>query len=149
MSEIIPNLWLGPIGLTYDSEFLTTNKISHVVRVLEDQNTSATLYSLGIKTHYIKLYDDDDQPIGDYFDSSISFIDDAIRMGKTVYVHCYAGVSRSPTIVAAYLIKMHNMTTVDALKYIAERRPCIDPNEGFRAALRKWETVSATSFTGN
>lgn len=142
MSEIIPNLWLGPIGLTYDSEFLTTNKISHIVRVLEDDSTLAIVYSRGIKTHYIKIFDGDEQPIGDHFNSAVAFIDDALSGGNSVYVHCYAGVSRSPTIVAAYLIKIHKMTAAEALKYIAERRPCIDPNEGFRAALRDWETLS-------
>lgn len=139
MSEIIPNLWLGPLGLTYDTDFLTANKISHIVRVLEDTNTSALSYNLGIKTHYIKIYDGDEQPIGDYFDSAIAFIDGALQQGNAVYVHCYVGVSRSPTIVAAYLIKQRQLTTEQALKYISERRPCIDPNPGFRAALRHFE----------
>jgi len=41
-----------------------------------------------------------------YFDNASQFIDSVLKtsFGK-ILVHCYAGVSRSATIVIAYLIK--------------------------------------------
>jgi protein-tyrosine phosphatase len=54
-------------------------------------------------------------------------------------VHCAAGVSRSATIVIAYLIMKKNMTCEEALKFARSKRPIIDPNPGFISQLIKFE----------
>jgi len=43
-----------------------------------------------------------------YFQPSVRFIKEAIESGGSVFVHCYAGMSRSATIVVAYLMSEHN-----------------------------------------
>jgi len=43
---------------------------------------------------------------------------------KPVLVHCYAGIQRSCSVVACYLIRYYNMTVVDAVEYIRKCRPC-------------------------
>jgi protein-tyrosine phosphatase len=42
-----------------------------------------------------------------HFGSCHKFIKSAIDNGGNVFVHCYAGVSRSATIVIAYLMQEH------------------------------------------
>lgn len=49
------------------------------------------------------------------------------------------GVSRSPTIVLAYLMHRYKMTTEDAIAYVKKKRPHIDPNEGFMKQLKEFE----------
>jgi protein-tyrosine phosphatase len=137
MTEILPNLWLGGLDLLYDMEFLKENKITHVVSVLEDDVSTTPMYTLHIKQMLIKIYDRDDEPIADTFMTAIKFIDAALA-GGAVYVHCFMGISRSPTIVAAYLIARRGMSYDDVLSYLRERRPIVDPNDGFRAALLAW-----------
>jgi protein-tyrosine phosphatase len=39
-----------------------------------------------------------------HFQASIKFIKSVVEMGGNVFVHCYGGVSRSATVVLAYLI---------------------------------------------
>lgn len=46
-------------------------------------------------------------------------------------VHCYVGVSRSATIVIAYLMQMYNYSLQGALTFLTSRRPHINPNPGF------------------
>ena len=54
-------------------------------------------------------------------------------------VHCYAGVSRSATIIIAYLMQEKRLTFVEALKYVRRRRPIVCPNFGFQKQLLDFE----------
>ena len=60
-----------------------------------------------------------------------------------VLVHCRAGVSRSATLVIAYLMKRHGMSLDDALAHVRAKRPRIAPNEGFIQQLRAFEASLA------
>jgi protein-tyrosine phosphatase len=55
----------------------------------------------------------------------------AIARGATVLVHCAAGVSRSPTLVAAYLMLERGYSATEALDFVGKRRTGISPNTGF------------------
>ncbi|CAF3544336.1 unnamed protein product [Rotaria sp. Silwood1] len=54
-------------------------------------------------------------------------------------VHCVAGVSRSATVILAYLMKYHHNTLTEAFHYLVEKRPQIWPNEGFMIQLLRYE----------
>ena len=66
-----------------------------------------------------------------HFPSAISFIKDGMTRGGGVLVHCFAGVSRSATVVIAYLMQEKNMSFSDAFAFASKRRPVIFPNMGF------------------
>jgi len=46
-------------------------------------------------------------------------------------VHCFAGVSRSATIVIAYLMQEKEMNMEIAFSFASQARPIIFPNMGF------------------
>ncbi len=50
------------------------------------------------------------------------------------------GVSRSATIVLAYLMKYHHNTLKEAFYFLIEKRPQVWPNEGFLLQLLRYET---------
>lgn len=50
-------------------------------------------------------------------------IDTVINMGKVVYVHCRNGHGRSPTLVAAYLMRFGGYKMEDAINFVKEKRP--------------------------
>ena len=54
-------------------------------------------------------------------------------------VHCFAGVSRSASVVLAYLMREHGLSLRAAFKLAKAKRPFINPNEGFRVQLQKYE----------
>jgi len=54
-------------------------------------------------------------------------------------VHCVAGVSRSATIVIAYLVARERMWLRDAFRFVQSRRRIIRPNPGFMEALARFE----------
>ena len=53
-------------------------------------------------------------------------------------VHCYAGVSRSASIVIAYLIQERCMNYVEAIREVKHKRYVICPNDGFRKQLKQF-----------
>ena len=76
-----------------------------------------------------------------YFNNAIEFIDDALNensMNK-VLVHCTAGISRSTTIVIAYLMKIYGIGYDDAYKYVQSKRSIVKPNAGFVEKLKEFE----------
>ena len=61
------------------------------------------------------------------------------KKNQCVLVHCWAGISRSSTMVIAYLIKYKNMTYSDASRFVRKKRPKIQPNYSFQQGLLKLE----------
>ncbi len=57
--------------------------------------------------------------------------------GKTIFVHCAAGVSRTSAYTAAYLARRLDITGPEALDRLLECHDLADPNPGFRAALAR------------
>ncbi|KPM11315.1 dual specificity protein phosphatase 3-like protein, partial [Sarcoptes scabiei] len=68
------------------------------------------------------------------FEEANNFIDDCLRNGGKILIHCLAGVSRSATITIAYLMMRHAMTLEEAIKEVKQNRR-ICPNEGFLRQL--------------
>lgn len=61
-----------------------------------------------------------------------------LERNEPVLVHCRCGVSRSVTLVCAYLIRFQNMTNDEAIHFIQQRRPCANPILSFRHQLRSY-----------
>ena len=47
--------------------------------------------------------------------------------GQMVYVHCYAGIGRAPTVCAAYLIESEGLSLGEALARVKQARPASSP----------------------
>ena len=62
-------------------------------------------------------------------------MDTALKKNQRVLIHCRAGVSRSATLVIAYVMRHLRMTLREALIYVRSRRPIVCPNRGFLKKL--------------
>jgi len=60
------------------------------------------------------------------------------EQGTSVYVHCKAGRSRSATLAAAYLIRLHSWTPEEACQKLASVRPHILVRSAQLEMLRKY-----------
>ena len=66
---------------------------------------------------------------------------------NNILVHCSAGISRSPTLVLAYMIKKYHMTLDEAFNKMRQLRQIVDPNVSFIIQLRDWENKCLTTTT--
>lgn len=71
-------------------------------------------------------------------DENVDKLHQHIESGNTCFVHCMYGISRSSTIVAAYLIKYKKFTVLGAIEYISSLRPQIAPKMNFRMLLKEY-----------
>lgn len=84
----------------------------------------------------------DDLPnieIAQYFDEVITFIKKHHAQGIGVLIHCAAGVSRSTTLLLAYMISERGYTLRDAFLHTHSIRRCVEPNAGFVKQLIVFE----------
>jgi protein-tyrosine phosphatase len=58
-----------------------------------------------------------------------------------ILVHCHAGVSRSVSMIAAYLILQEHLDYFQAMALIRSRRPRANPNQGFCQQLLELDQV--------
>ncbi|KUI63680.1 Dual specificity protein phosphatase 26 [Cytospora mali] len=65
------------------------------------------------------------------------------KAGK-VLVHCAQGISRSATIVAAYLMWRKRASAANVLTFIKHKRRMVNPNKGFLDQLLIWEKMGYT-----
>lgn len=58
---------------------------------------------------------------------------------NVILVHCDVGVSRSATIMIAYLMRKYRILLKDAMARVKAKRRKIRPNDSFREQLEIWE----------
>ena len=135
ISSITDNLFLGNIEGFNDS-VLSEHKITHIVSLFSDGSKQSIVPEDNVLS--IQMLDDPGQPVKHVEALAVPFIKKAIDEGGNVFVHCQAGISRSATIVALFLMRHMGMTCDEALDFIREKRH-VDVNIGFYAHLACWK----------
>lgn len=143
-SQVTPFLFLGNMKDASDAAGLTRLGVDHVLNV----TAVSPAYDMSETITYKQLHAADNgyQNLKQYFEEAFDFIDLARSRGGSVLIHCQAGVSRSPTIAVAYLIKQFPMSLVDAYKFVKNRRSIISPNLNFMGQLLEFEQGILKSF---
>ncbi|TFY76509.1 hypothetical protein EWM64_g7502 [Hericium alpestre] len=130
-----PYLYLGPRS-SASASFLSTHGITDVLSI----GATPPLTIPNIKYHRISLIDDSAFSIEQVIvDASHIIATVAANPSGRIFVHCSAAISRSPTVVAGYLLTRKNMSLKDALGRLIRARPAICPNPGFLAQLKDLE----------
>jgi protein-tyrosine phosphatase len=122
---IVPNLYLGNFKMASNIEFLNKNNIKGIVNCTKD--ISFDKYFSDKDKLRISITDSKETDNINLFKeniiNSIEFIDTCLEENKPVYVHCYYGLMRSATVVAAYLIKKYKIPKDLAIILVKEQRP--------------------------
>ena len=134
MSEIILNkLYLGDMFDANDADTIKNRNISCILCVAERLKIMNT--NPCVKVYKYELSDDSNCNISLYFEE----IGEIINKENIVLVNCVAGVSRSATIVIAYIMKYYNLDLKTVFLLVRKRRNRICPNKKFMECLLDYE----------
>ena len=144
--EITPNLFLGNMWST-DPNVLNQHGIEVVLNVSREE-TDVNKGRYKLHSHLVLKIDDNasasQKMLSEIIPKSMRYLDQFLHESapkqRRVLIHCVAGVSRSSTIVCAWLMKNYGMTRDKALTFMKSRRSVVHPNDGFMKVLQQWET---------
>jgi protein-tyrosine phosphatase len=148
-SEIINRLYISDLATAESYPALTTLGITHVISVMP--GFVALPPTLGLIHIQIPIDDFPFSELAAHLPASTQFLKDALADPRArVLVHCAEGVSRSVSVVSAFLIATRGMTPVQAVQYVKSRRRVADPNSGFVAQLHEYaERLQGGSGSSN
>lgn len=138
LDKIINHIYLGDINNAFNKPLLIKYNIKNVISIIHG---SYPIYPNDFNYLILDAIDNEKQSIIDLFESSNTFIDNAIKNNENIYIHCIAGVSRSSTLIAAYLIWKYNMKPNDAIDLIKEKRNIVNPNNYFKKQLNDYYDI--------
>ena len=135
LSQITDNIFLGNIYDAQNIDKLLKLGIKKVLSLIT--NTQLLIYPQSIEHKLIKINDLPRENIIKYFGECLLFIND----DKKILVHCYAGSSRSATIIIAYLMWKNQLDYIESCNLLQKIRPTIYPNYGFVRQLKMFDKL--------
>ncbi|CAK6950284.1 dual specificity protein phosphatase 26-like [Scomber scombrus] len=134
--EVWPRLYIGDQHSAENQADLVIHRITHILNAAHSKRRGQPDIYTGMEITYmgIEAHDSCNFDMSVNFQAAADFIHRALSRGGKVLVHCHVGVSRSATLVLAYLMLKQNLTLVEAICAVKENRGVI-PNRGFLRQL--------------
>jgi protein tyrosine/serine phosphatase len=139
-NEIVSRLWLGNKQAAADESWLKQHNVTVVF------NCTKTLpFANGVRRMYRVPVDDNLEAeeifnMGAWAAETQTKLVREYKAGRTILVHCHAGMQRSAAVVAMFLITMTGMTADEAIAFVKSKRPvAFFPAVNFEKAIREWD----------
>lgn len=133
------NIFIGPYPQNKnDLVLLSQNKINTILNVQSDGdlryrqinlgNLRKEANSLGMELIHYPINDFDSNDLAHKLKGAGDLLNENIKKGKTVFVHCTAGMSRAAATVIIYLVLYEDFNVESAKNFCKKYRPVICPN---------------------
>ncbi|KAJ5562828.1 dual specificity phosphatase Yvh1 [Penicillium sp. DV-2018c] len=171
MRQIVPGLFLGNVEASHNRDLLQKNRINAIVSLTDARWVwwSSATRKAGIPEHrhrWVQCVDSSTQDllahmsdICDFIDqmaspalSSLSSLpvdhkdttnDEPGDASSGILIHCDLGISRSPTIIVAYLMRKLRIQKVDVLNFVQSKQK-VKPSSNLTRQLQVWENEDRT-----
>ncbi len=154
--HVADNVYLGNLASGCNLERLRELKVTRVVSVMIG---ASAVFPSHFAYTIVPVRDLPHENLLRHLEDTTRVISEAVQKGEVVYVHCAAGaagsarslflllfyevvfpgVSRSATVVCAWLMRSRGLSHEQAIAFLRERRAVVRPNPGFVAQLRTFE----------
>ena len=136
--KIDSRVLLGSLGAALDEAELTKHRVTHIVCVARGiKNAFVDKY----KYKTVEILDSASESLLDHLPETLAWMNDALSSDPQakILVHCFAGRSRSVSIILAYLMVWHRITLRVALHHVRSIRSAANPNTSFMRHLKAFE----------
>lgn len=134
--QIWDSVYVGSMDAAVNRAHLKHLGITHVLNVTSDLKN---YWPEDFQYNRISVADNPQVDVKRFFDEATEWISKAKGGGGAVLVHCMAGMSRSATIIIAYLMRFENKSLREAYDHAKKQRSVICPNAGFFRQLMDYE----------
>ncbi|KAK9764083.1 tyrosine/serine/threonine protein phosphatase [Basidiobolus ranarum] len=148
---ILPYLYLGCEKTAKDKDMLVKNDIHYILNVAKEANSpyfegvtspttpSIVSYTLQLKPDYTTestrtlrykslAWGHNEENILKSLQGAFRFIDEARSKKLGILVHCQLGISRSASLIIAYVMRTLRLNVNDAYDFVKSRSTSISPN---------------------
>ena len=133
------NIFIGPYPQNKnDLVLLSQNKVNTILNVQSDGDLRyrqinlgklrKEANALGMELIYYPINDFDSNDLANKLKGAGDLLNENIKKGKVVYVHCTAGMSRAAATVIIYLVLYEDFNVESAKNFCKKYRPVICPN---------------------
>lgn len=142
LDEIEPGLWLGNVTAAADLPTLDKLSIRSVLTIDSCPLPAHITENPSLRVKYIQASDVPREDLIKHFEDTNNFIKESLEEERNVLVHCYFGVSRSATIVIAYIMEKYRLSYEAALQRVKAKRRFVMPNPGFINQLKLFSLMN-------
>eukprot|EP00826_Nyctotherus_ovalis_P021459 TRINITY_DN1692_c0_g1_i6.p1 TRINITY_DN1692_c0_g1~~TRINITY_DN1692_c0_g1_i6.p1 ORF type:complete len:150 (+),score=29.14 TRINITY_DN1692_c0_g1_i6:118-567(+) len=136
MDKVMEGLFISDLIAATNETELAKHGITHIVNA-----SGMSLMTKGRECYNIYVMDSPGANIYKFFEPAVKFIEKARAAGKNVLVNCAAGISRSSSLVLAYMMFKEKEGLNECLTKLKKCRSVVWPNPGFYGQLQKFETM--------
>ena len=136
--EIDKGLWLGSYASANNEVGLKALNIKNILIVGDNMHPR---FPDQFVYKQIQIADEEESDIFSHLPELVRFIEDCVKRDESILVHCMGGVSRSASVVTAYVMKKYGWGFEKAVAYVRGKRSCVYPNTGFVKQLKEYEKV--------
>ena len=149
-NEIVPRVWLGNRFAAMDEKWLKENNVSVIFNCTKDLP-----FHPSMTTRYRVPVDDNLEPaeINNMTRWSPEIAYKVLReykAGKTILIHCAAGMQRSAAVMTIFLITLTGETAPVLMSHIRRKRPItFVPQANFRKSIEYYDALYHTDIQPN
>ncbi|KAF7114278.1 hypothetical protein RHSIM_RhsimUnG0097100 [Rhododendron simsii] len=132
-SKVAEHIYLGGDAVAKDRDILKQNGITHILNCVGF--VCPEYFKADFVYRTLWLQDSPSEDITSILYDVFDYFEDVREQGGRVFVHCCQGVSRSTSLVIAYLMWREGQSFDDAFQYVKAARGIADPNMGFACQL--------------
>lgn len=132
-SKVADHVYLGGDAVAKNRDILRKNGITHVLNCVGFVCPEYFKSDLVYRTLW--LQDSPTEDITSILYDVFDYFEDVREQGGRVFVHCCQGVSRSTSLVIAYLMWREGQSFDDAFQFVKAARGIANPNMGFACQL--------------
>lgn len=137
-SQILDFMFLGSEWNAANRSELIQNGITHILNITKEIDN---FYPGQFCYKNILLFDVPESDLLQHWEDTYKFILNAAKSNGKVLIHCKMGISRSASTVCAFLMKYKSWGLKHALRFVKDKRPIVNPNDGFLSQLITYEGI--------